>query len=40
MKKAYLEPTITVISLTADKNLAADAIISDNELIFDSEGLE
>ncbi len=40
MKKAYVEPTITVISLVANENLAANPFISDNELIFDSSDLE
>lgn len=38
MKKEYLEPTITVISLIANKNIAL--IASDGDLIIDTDDLE
>ncbi len=40
MKKEYLEPTITVISLIADKNIASYTVASDGDLIIDSGDLE
>lgn len=41
MKKAYMEPTIAVISLLADENLARDPFISESgDLVFDSDELD